>query len=220
MTAADRPQHLATEGRSHIDIHPLPSGQSTDTRSTATPRILPADFSTEIGIPESNNKPPLEARCDDRSGQPWPDQLRVLHQWQESSSGSLDDERWKFPCVLMGERRAYDRPELTRPSRSSLLLTEAYNINDRGEIAGVGLEPGCSNADCGHAYVLIPCDENHPGECEDYSRIEAPTLQIGAPTPGFAAITKQNNNPLINQSNELRNRLTPRYHLPRMVKIF
>ncbi len=100
------------------------------------------------------------------------------------------------------------------PSGTSLLLTDAYNINDRGEIAGVGLQPGCSNTDCGHAYVLIPCDENHPGECEDYSMIVGPTLQAAAPTPGSAAITKQNGNSPINQYNQLLNRLMQRYHIP------
>ena len=31
-----------------------------------------------------------------------------------------------------------------------------------------------------HGVVLIPCDEKHPGECEDYSMIEGVTSQTGA----------------------------------------
>jgi probable HAF family extracellular repeat protein len=58
------------------------------------------------------------------------------------------------------------------PRGSNLELTLAVNINDRGEIGGIGVPPGCQPLDygtCGHAYVLIPCDEKHGdgGDCED-----------------------------------------------------
>jgi probable HAF family extracellular repeat protein len=46
---------------------------------------------------------------------------------------------------------------------ASLQLTYAVAINDRDEIAGFGVPPGCAVADyetCGHAYVLIPCVED------------------------------------------------------------
>jgi hypothetical protein len=48
---------------------------------------------------------------------------------------------------------------------SSLQLTFAFAINNRGEIAGVGVPAGCKPQDvglCGHAYVLIP-----NGDCDD-----------------------------------------------------
>jgi probable HAF family extracellular repeat protein len=55
-------------------------------------------------------------------------------------------------------------------SGSDLTLTEALFINDAGEIAGNGV---LQNGDS-HAFVLIPCDENHPGvEGCDYSLVEA-----------------------------------------------
>jgi len=43
---------------------------------------------------------------------------------------------------------------------ASLDLTYAVAINNRGEIAGFGVPPGCAPQDyesCGHAYVLVPC---------------------------------------------------------------
>ena len=54
------------------------------------------------------------------------------------------------------------------PPGSSLELTFAVAINERGEIAGFGVPPGCAPQDygiCGHAYVLIPCNANS-GACE------------------------------------------------------
>jgi probable HAF family extracellular repeat protein len=53
------------------------------------------------------------------------------------------------------------------PEHSSLELRDAMFINDRGEIAGLGAPPGCDNPGnpgppepCGHAYVLIPVDDD------------------------------------------------------------
>jgi probable HAF family extracellular repeat protein len=55
------------------------------------------------------------------------------------------------------------------PANSGFTFTQAFVINDRGEIGGIGTPPGCDfDEDCGHALVLVPCS---PGgndfECED-----------------------------------------------------
>jgi len=60
------------------------------------------------------------------------------------------------------------------PAGASLQLTYAVAINDRGEIAGFGVPPGVLPEEYetkGHAYILLPCDEEHPKlEGCDYGR--------------------------------------------------
>lgn len=58
------------------------------------------------------------------------------------------------------------------PPDSTVNLTSIYTINDRGEIAGGGHDSSGND----HAFLLIPCDENHPGvEGCDYSLVGADT---------------------------------------------
>jgi probable HAF family extracellular repeat protein len=71
------------------------------------------------------------------------------------------------------------------PPNSSLQLTNANNINEQGKIAGSGVPAGCQPKDvdfCGHAYLLIPCDDNHGdgGDCEEHAEGETPTAQISS----------------------------------------
>ena len=50
------------------------------------------------------------------------------------------------------------------PPNSSLLPTRALAINDCEEISGIGVPAGCGDENaCGHAYVLIPCEEGEDG---------------------------------------------------------
>ncbi len=60
---------------------------------------------------------------------------------------------------------------------SDVTIKETNYINDAGEISGFGMN---SNGDQ-RAILLIPCDDHHPGECEDNSLIEAPTPQAIGP---------------------------------------
>jgi probable HAF family extracellular repeat protein len=101
------------------------------------------------------------------------------------------------------------------PQGSSLLLTDAATVNDRGEITGNGVPAGCSDVDtCGHAFLLIPCDDKHPGECEDYSMIEVSGVQVNASRPEFSATIQQDNKLSVSPVERFRSMMRQRYHLP------
>jgi probable HAF family extracellular repeat protein len=83
------------------------------------------------------------------------------------------------------------------PSNSGLELVFADNINDRGEIVGVGVPDKCFPDFCGHLFLLIPCAGNDTRSCED---------DAGAITDA-----PQNNPVLVTNSSttSIQGRLTP-----------
>jgi hypothetical protein len=62
---------------------------------------------------------------------------------------------------------------------SGLQIIAAQNISDDGEIACNATLP---NGDV-HAVLLIPCDQDHPGACDDYSEIDTSNSQVLASRP-------------------------------------
>jgi len=71
------------------------------------------------------------------------------------------------------------------PGAALQQLTDAYNINDRGEIVGLGVPPGCDDEfACGRIFVLIPCDDNHPSvDGCDYSLVDGNAAATGSAMP-------------------------------------
>ncbi len=97
------------------------------------------------------------------------------------------------------------------PRGSDVTITNAFDINDRGEIAGNGFLP---NGDA-RAVLLIPCDEGHPRlEGCDYDDVEAVTdaqvrsTQITQPaaTSSAAGLSPAE------MTMRIRSRMAGRYH--------
>ena len=94
------------------------------------------------------------------------------------------------------------------PAGSSLQLFAAYDITDRGEIVGGGMLPSCIDSDhCSslHAFLLIPCDEEHPDvEGCDYDLVDT-AVAAQSPAPRYATSGTQRPS---------QSRRTNRYHIP------
>ena len=124
--------------------------------------------------------------------------------------GTSDDCSGNNAHALLWENGSMSDLNTLIPAGSGVQLTVGLGINERGQIAAQGLLP---NGDI-HAFLLIPCDERHPGECEDYSMIEAPRPQIGAPTKKLPVLVNHNSESLISPMERLHNQMRQRYHLP------
>jgi probable HAF family extracellular repeat protein len=98
-----------------------------------------------------------------------------------SSIADCTAEEPTFRAFLWEDGSLFDLNTLIPPA-SALYLQLTYAINDRGEIAGTGVD-GSGNE---HAFLAIPCDGNHPGvEGCDYSLVDAAAATREIPAPAM-----------------------------------
>jgi probable HAF family extracellular repeat protein len=89
---------------------------------------------------------------------------------REQVVGGADDCQGNNQHAFVWEKGSIADLNALIPDDSGVQLMAAVGLNDRGEIVAQGV---LSNGDL-HAFLLIPCDENHPGvEGCDYSMVEA-----------------------------------------------
>jgi probable HAF family extracellular repeat protein len=89
---------------------------------------------------------------------------------------------------------------------SDLTISEVLYINDAGEISGFGTDSNGNQ----RGLLLIPCDEKHPGQCEDYSLIEAP----GQPDSMSMPMMTQSSGSPADANNSSPNRFGIGFQLP------
>ena len=114
-----------------------------------------------------------------------------------------------------------DLNKLIRPG-SGLQLTNAFNINDRGEILAksfpIGTTPN-DDEDLGHLVLLIPCgQEEHEGECsDDHGGDTAEALYAFAPASPRAAVVPHTPHSLTAEDGALdwRTRMARRFAVPK-----
>lgn len=98
-----------------------------------------------------------------------------------SSISNCNGDTGTTTAFLWEDGSIFDLNKLI-PSGSNLFLRVTQTINDRGEIAGTGFDTAGNQ----HAFLLIPCDENHPNiEGCDYSLVDSSAL---AAAPSARAI--------------------------------
>jgi len=124
--------------------------------------------------------------------------------------GTSDDCSGNNAHAILWENGSMADLNALIPVGSDVQLTVGLGINEQGQIAAQGLLP---NGDI-HAFLLTPCDEKHPGQCEDYSLIEVATPQSSAPATGYPATVKQGSESPVSPVERLRNMMRQRYHLP------
>jgi probable HAF family extracellular repeat protein len=88
---------------------------------------------------------------------------------EEQVVGASQDNNFANVHAFLWERGSIaDLNKLIAPSTASVRLNAAVGLNERGEIVAQGMLSSGNQ----HAFLLIPCDENHPGvEGCDYNMV-------------------------------------------------
>jgi len=124
--------------------------------------------------------------------------------------GTSDDCSGNNAHALLWENGSMADLNALIPAGSGVQLTVGLGINEQGQIAAQGVLP---SGDI-HAFLLTPCDEKHPGECEDYAMLEVATPQPSAPGAQYPAVTRQGSESQLSPVERFRSQMRQRYHVP------
>jgi len=101
------------------------------------------------------------------------------------------------------------------PANSGLELVAADNINERGEIVGVGVTGRCFPDFCGHLFLLIPCAASDTQGCKDNGEGTNAAVQSN-PAPAINSSTTSPQRPSTPKGGMAawRAQMAQRYHIP------
>jgi probable HAF family extracellular repeat protein len=145
---------------------------------------------------------------------------RAINSRGQVVGGTSDCRNFLHAFVWQEGGPMRDLNKLIAPG-SGLQLTNAININDRGEILAksfpVGTKPN-DDADLGHIVLLIPCEaEEHEGDCSDHDRTDAavtPPSSLPATTRAAASTRPQHSLTAEDAAAAWRSRLARRFGSP------
>jgi probable HAF family extracellular repeat protein len=143
---------------------------------------------------------------------------RAINSWGQVVGGSSDCRNFLHAFVWEKGGPMRDLNTLIAPG-SGLQITNAFNINDRGEILAKSFPLGTTpndDADLGHLVLLVPCEkEDHDRGCRDHDRTDDAAVPMNsAPVTTSAAPIKQTQHPSTATSAAAAWRARMARHLP------
>ena len=97
------------------------------------------------------------------------------------------------------------------PPNSGLELVTADNVNERGEIVGIGVPASCFPDSCGHLFLLIPCDIDERHNCADEEENTSDAIQSDPGQRTLNSTSTQVHQPM-NRASAWRTQMANRYH--------
>jgi len=98
------------------------------------------------------------------------------------------------------------------PGSSLQQLTDAFNVNDGGDIYGIGVPPGVAPQDVealGHVFLLVP-----DGDCDEDTERRIAESQADAELARQSEPVIQRAEPTLTPIERIRSLMRQRYHLP------
>ena len=162
-------------------------------------RTLGGSFSIAFWLNENGEAVGGATTTDDESFH-----ATVWRNGQITDLGTLEGDCFSIACAINSKSQIVGQSFNCDTNTSETVLwdhgsifnlnvasTEPLNINERGEITGVDLPPGCDDSDsCGHAFLLVSCDNAATQGCENKAGVTVRAAMTRDPNKTKGLVTK------------------------------